>query len=235
MPAYFGDAQRQATRDAAAIAGFTVERIINEPTAAALAYGLHQRHRELKAVVLDLGGGTFDVTVLEILEGVIEIQSPRPAMRLGGDDFDDALADADRAARAEEQKADVRERPRVARARACRGGAGQEAASAADATRVALFELPSAASAPIDFEHDHARARGAAWAPLLERIVAPIQRALRDAGLRAGADRRGAARRRRDADAMRRAARARGCSGACRSARCRPTRRSRAARRCRRR
>ena len=66
VPAYFGDLQRQATRDAAAIADLHVERIINEPTAAALAYELQERHRELRAVVLDLGGGTFDVTVLEI-------------------------------------------------------------------------------------------------------------------------------------------------------------------------
>ena len=75
VPAYFGDKQRQATRDAAEIAGLHVERIINEPTAAALAYGLHERHREMRVAVLDLGGGTFDVTILEIIEGVIEIQS----------------------------------------------------------------------------------------------------------------------------------------------------------------
>ena len=87
MPAYFDEPQRRATRDAGAIAGLRVERIINEPTAAALAYGLHERHRELRAVVLDLGGGTFDVTVLEIIEGVIEIQASAGDSRLGGEDF----------------------------------------------------------------------------------------------------------------------------------------------------
>src|SRR5262249_50782935 len=97
VPAYFGDVQRQATRDAGAIAGLRVERIINEPTAAALAYGLHERHREMKAVVLDLGGGTFDVTVLEIVEGVVEIQSSAGDARLGGEDFDAALAQRFRA------------------------------------------------------------------------------------------------------------------------------------------
>src|SRR5262249_31677337 len=85
VPAYFGDAQRQATRDAGAIAGLKVERIINEPTAAALAYGLHERHREMRAVVIDLGGGTFDVTVLEILEGVVEIQASSGDTKLGGE------------------------------------------------------------------------------------------------------------------------------------------------------
>lgn len=93
VPAYFGDLQRQATRDAAALAGLEVRRIVNEPTAAALAYGLHQLDRELRAVVLDLGGGTFDVTVLEIIEGVIEIQALAGDARLGGEDFTAELVD----------------------------------------------------------------------------------------------------------------------------------------------
>jgi len=87
VPAYFGELQRRATRAACDLAGLHVERIINEPTAAALAYGLHEKHRDLRAVVLDLGGGTFDVTVLEIMEGVIEIQASAGDLRLGGDDF----------------------------------------------------------------------------------------------------------------------------------------------------
>jgi molecular chaperone HscC len=92
VPAYFGELQRRATRTAAELAGLHVERIINEPTAAALAYGLHQRDREFSAVVLDLGGGTFDVTVLEVMEGVVEIRSSAGDARLGGEDFADALA-----------------------------------------------------------------------------------------------------------------------------------------------
>src|SRR5690606_13708991 len=87
VPAYFGELQRRATRDACEIAGLNVERIINEPTAAALAFGLHALDRELRAVVLDLGGGTFDVTALEIIEGVVEIQSSAGDSRLGGEDF----------------------------------------------------------------------------------------------------------------------------------------------------
>ncbi len=111
VPAYFGDAQRQATRDAAAIAGITVERIINEPTAAALAYGLHERHREMTAVVLDLGGGTFDVTVLQIMEGVVEIQASSGDTRLGGEDFDLALAELIATQLEREHKLDVRAEP----------------------------------------------------------------------------------------------------------------------------
>src|SRR6266540_6286632 len=113
VPAYFDEAQRRATRDAGAIAGLRVDRIINEPTAAALAYGLHERHRELRAVVLDLGGGTFDVTVLEIIEGVIEIQSSAGDVRLGGEDFVEALAERF-AARAKSQHGfDLKRDPRA--------------------------------------------------------------------------------------------------------------------------
>ena len=126
VPAYFDEAQRQATRDAGAIAGLRVERIINEPTAAALAYGLHERHRELRAVVLDLGGGTFDVTVLEIIEGVIEIQASAGDSRLGGEDFAEALA-ARRREAAVGAAATLRADPR-SWARAARGVRGGEAA-----------------------------------------------------------------------------------------------------------
>ena len=96
VPAYFDERSGRRRATPGAIAGLRVERIINEPTAAALAYGLHERHREMRAVVLDLGGGTFDVTVLEIIEGVIEIQASAGDSRLGGEDFAEALAEASR-------------------------------------------------------------------------------------------------------------------------------------------
>jgi molecular chaperone HscC len=184
VPAYFGDAQRQATRDAGAIAGLTVERIINEPTAAALAYGLHERHRELRAVVLDLGGGTFDVTVLEILEGVVEIQASAGDTRLGGDDFDDALVDLVAARLDAGDKRDVRRDPR-ARARlkeACE--LAKKRLSESASAQVALYQLPVDGGA-LDVELAIARADAeAAWAPLLDRMRRPIERALRDAGAR---------------------------------------------------
>ena len=90
VPAYFNDAQRQATKDAGKIAGLDVKRIINEPTAAALAYGL-DNEKEQKIMVYDLGGGTFDVSIIEIGDGVIEVLSTNGDTHLGGDDFDNAI------------------------------------------------------------------------------------------------------------------------------------------------
>jgi len=93
VPAYFNDAQRQATKDAGKIAGFDVKRIINEPTAAALAYGLDKKNKSMKVVVFDLGGGTFDISVLELGDGVFEVVSTNGDTHLGGDDFDQRVID----------------------------------------------------------------------------------------------------------------------------------------------
>ena len=93
VPAYFGDAERQATKEAGEIAGLTVDRIINEPTAAALAYGLDKGHEEQTVLVFDLGGGTFDVSLLEISEGVFEVKATNGDNRLGGDDWDQRVVD----------------------------------------------------------------------------------------------------------------------------------------------
>ncbi|HCM30020.1 MAG TPA: molecular chaperone DnaK [Bacteroidales bacterium] len=91
VPAYFNDSQRQATKEAGEIAGLNVRRIINEPTAAALAYGLDKKHREMKVAVYDLGGGTFDISILELGEGVFMVKSTNGNTKLGGDDFDERL------------------------------------------------------------------------------------------------------------------------------------------------
>jgi len=93
VPAYFSDSQRQATKEAGEIAGLNVRRIINEPTAAALAYGLDKMHREMKIAVFDLGGGTFDISILELGEGVFEVKSTDGDTHLGGDDFDQVIID----------------------------------------------------------------------------------------------------------------------------------------------
>lgn len=93
VPAYFNDAERQATKDAGRIAGLEVERIINEPTAAALAYGLEKQDEEQKILVYDLGGGTFDVSILELADGTFEVISTAGDNRLGGDDFDQVVID----------------------------------------------------------------------------------------------------------------------------------------------
>ncbi|NTX04099.1 Hsp70 family protein [Myxococcus sp. CA040A] len=186
VPAYFGDPQRQATRDAGSIAGLKVERIINEPTAAALAYGLHERNRELKAVVLDLGGGTFDVTVLEIIEGVVEIQSSAGDARLGGEDFDTLLARHVAQRLRQDKGFDLEAHaPGWARLReACE--AAKRRLSQTESTRIVLPELPVAEGKKLDFEFALTREDAEyAWASALERMRGPIHRALQDASLKA--------------------------------------------------
>ncbi|MBL8716762.1 MAG: Hsp70 family protein [Myxococcales bacterium] len=179
VPAYFGDAQRNATRDAGRLAGLTVERIINEPTAAALAYGLHQRDREIKAVVLDLGGGTFDVTVLEIIEGVIEIQSSAGDARLGGEDFDDLLA-AHLASQAREAGVHVEDAEASARLRVAAEAAKRRLSNEAEAP-IALPGMPGVRGR-VDFAAKVSRAEAEElWAPLVPRLRGPILRALHDA------------------------------------------------------
>ena len=91
VPAYFNDAQRQATKEAGEIAGLKVRRIINEPTAAALAYGLDKKKNDVKVAVYDLGGGTFDISILELGDGVFEVKSTNGNTHLGGDDFDEVI------------------------------------------------------------------------------------------------------------------------------------------------
>ena len=93
VPAYFNDSQRQATKEAGEVAGLNVRRIINEPTAAALAYGLDKRSKDMTIAVYDLGGGTFDISILDLGEGVFEVKSTNGDTHLGGDDFDRVLID----------------------------------------------------------------------------------------------------------------------------------------------
>lgn len=184
VPAYFGELQRRATRDAADIAGLRVERLVNEPTAAALAYGLHNLDREMKVVVIDLGGGTLDVTVLEIVSGVIEVQGTAGDARLGGEDFSEMLADH-LAARARDA---FGLDPRASGVLAPRFFEACERAkrrlSQVEATRVALpLPGPQALDAgTIELDVRRAEAE-AVWAPLLARIEGPILRAMRDANL----------------------------------------------------
>ncbi|HWA78241.1 MAG TPA: Hsp70 family protein [Polyangiaceae bacterium] len=185
VPAYFGELQRRATQNAAEMAGLRVERMINEPTAAALAYGLHQQHRELKALVLDLGGGTFDVTVLEILEGVIEIQSSAGNARLGGDDFSDAIVkhcesllakDGIKLATGSLGEARLRAACEVAKRRL----------TSDEQARVVLPRLPtSTGERDVELVLDRTRVEEL-YQPLLAQMLGPIQRALRDANKAVG-------------------------------------------------
>lgn len=181
VPAYFGDLQRQATRDAGTIAGLKVERIINEPTAAAMAYGLHNRDQEMQVVVLDLGGGTFDVTVLEIIEGVIEIQSTAGDARLGGEDFAEALADV----LAEEIKAEHGVDPTDdLRAYARLFSAAEDVKRRLTDQPEARAVVPQLELGRLKIDVDRVFTRDDAeghWRELIERLRAPILRALRDA------------------------------------------------------
>jgi molecular chaperone HscC len=182
VPAYFDETQRRATRDAGAIAGLRVERIINEPTAAALAFGLHERHREMRAVVFDLGGGTFDVTVLEIIEGVIEIQSSAGDSRLGGEDFAEALA-VGAAGRLGVPVEVLRADPKTWARLLAASEEAKRALTSAESTRIALPNL-SVEGRPRDVDVVVTRAEAEVlWAPILDRLRAPTLRALRDAGL----------------------------------------------------
>jgi molecular chaperone HscC len=180
VPAYFGELQRRATRDACELAGLHVERIINEPTAAALAYGLHHRERELRAVVLDLGGGTFDVTVLEIMEGVIEIQASSGDTRLGGEDFVDIMTEWATARLRESHGAEVEANVGRARLRDAVELAKRRL-SRDERTTLAIPTLPTS-KGPVDVELPIVRSdMEALFGPLLDRMAAPIHRALRDA------------------------------------------------------
>ena len=184
VPAYFNETQRQATREAGEIAGFRVERLLNEPTAAAIAYGLHSRDREFRAVVLDLGGGTFDVTVLEIMEGVIEIQASAGDSRLGGDDFTRALAEALLEHQPDDVAAGIRRHP-LAWSRVLAACERAKAALSAEASvEIALPDLPVGAGRYADIVQNLSREEAETlWEPLLERMKIPTRGALRDAGL----------------------------------------------------
>ncbi|MCX4244118.1 Hsp70 family protein [Paraliomyxa miuraensis] len=188
VPAYFGELQRRATRDACEIAGLHVERLINEPTAAALAYGLHQRDhhpgRESRIAVLDLGGGTFDVSVLEIIEGVIEIQASAGDASLGGEDFVALMVDA----LSERAKAQWGFDPRsMIHARARLWEACERAKCRLSSDERVEVEVPRPGprlegGEPLLLSLSRPEAQ-ALWEPILQRMHPPIRRALRDAGV----------------------------------------------------
>ena len=183
VPAYFNDHQRQATRLAGELAGLNVRRMINEPTAAALVYGFHGRDDEKNLCVIDLGGGTFDVTVMEVFEGTLEIRATAGESMLGGEDFTDRMVSAVLASEGTPLEiAELQQPHRVAR---LRGECEKAKRSLAEAElcRVRLPELDgSYAEKPKRFKltrDDFAKLCD----PLMQRIAGPIGRALRDAEL----------------------------------------------------
>ncbi len=185
VPAYFNDAQRQATKDAGKIAGMNVERIINEPTAAALAYGL-DNEKEQKIMVYDLGGGTFDVSIIEIGEGVIEVLSTSGDNRLGGDDFDQKITDYMLAEFKNTEGIDLSgDKMALQRLKEAAEKAKKELSSATT-TNINLPFITATAEGPKHFDMNLTRAKfDELTHDLVERTAIPVQNALRDAGLNA--------------------------------------------------
>ena len=186
VPAYFNDSQRQATKDAGRIAGLEVKRIINEPTAAALAYGLGDANKEQKIAVYDLGGGTFDVSLLEMGDGVFEVLSTNGDTHLGGDDFDSALIAHLLSEFKKESGVDISaDETALQRVKEAAEKAKIEL-SAATETEVNLPFLTADASGPKHFVHKVSRAK---FESLTEKLVsqslAPCKKALKDAKLSA--------------------------------------------------
>ena len=185
VPAYFNDAQRQATKDAGKIAGLDVKRIINEPTAAALAYGL-DNDKEQKIMVYDLGGGTFDVSIIEIGDGVIEVLATNGANRLGGDDFDKRITDYMIEDFKSKEGIDLsNDKMALQRLREAAEKAKKELSSSTT-TNINLPFITANETGPKHFEMDLTRAKfDELTHDLVERTAAPVQNALRDAGLNA--------------------------------------------------
>jgi len=183
VPAYFNDAQRQATKDAGKIAGLEVERIINEPTAAALAYGL-DNEKEQKIMVYDLGGGTFDVSIIDIGDGVIEVLSTNGDTHLGGDDFDQKIMDwMVREFKAKEGVDLSGDKMAMQRLKEAAEKAKKELSSS-QTTNINLPFITATAEGPKHFDMDLSRAKFEELiSDLVERTAIPVQNAMRDAGL----------------------------------------------------
>ena len=184
VPAYFNDAQRQATKDAGKIAGLNVQRIVNEPTAAALAYGLDKKDQDHKVLVFDLGGGTFDVSLLDLADGVVEVLATNGDNHLGGDDWDQRVIDwlADKFN--SDNGIDLRKDPMaLQRLKEAAENAKKELSSAQQA-QINLPFITADASGPKHLDYTLTRAEfECITRDLLDRCKAPVTKALQDAGL----------------------------------------------------
>ncbi|MGB7366345.1 MAG: molecular chaperone DnaK [Carnobacterium jeotgali] len=184
VPAYFNDAQRQATKDAGRIAGLEVERIVNEPTAAALAYGLDKTDKEEKVLVFDLGGGTFDVSILELGDGVFDVLSTAGDNKLGGDDFDNKIMDYLVAEFKKENGVDLsKDKMAVQRLKDAAEKAKKDL-SGVTSTQISLPFITAGEAGPLHLEINLTRAKfDELTYDLVERTKGPVRQALKDAGL----------------------------------------------------
>ncbi|MDO4986881.1 MAG: molecular chaperone DnaK [Candidatus Saccharibacteria bacterium] len=185
VPAYFDDSQRQATKDAGKIAGLEVRRIINEPTAAALAYGLESKKDE-QIAVFDLGGGTFDVSILELGDGVFEVKSTNGDTHLGGEDFDNIIVNYLCDQFKEESGIDIKGDAAAMQRIKDEAEKAKKELSSATSTDINLPFLTADADGPKHFEHTLTRAKLEELVePLLDRLAEPVEKALKDAKLSA--------------------------------------------------
>ena len=186
VPAYFNDAQRQATKDAGKIAGLDVKRIINEPTAAALAYGMDKKKNDMKVAVYDLGGGTFDVSIIEIGDGVIEVLSTAGNNRLGGDDFDQKITDYMLADFKAKEGVDLSgDKMALQRLKEAAEKAKKELSSATT-TNINLPFITATSEGPKHFDMNLTRAKfDELTRDLVDKTAEPVKRALSDAGITA--------------------------------------------------
>jgi molecular chaperone DnaK len=185
VPAYFNDAQRQATKEAGEIAGLTVKRIINEPTAAALAYGLDKAHKDMKIVVFDCGGGTHDVSVLELGDGVFEVKSTDGDTHLGGDDFDHIIIDWLASEFKNENGMDLAQDPMALQRLKEAAEKAKIELSSTTSTEVNLPYITADASGPKHLVRTLSRAKFEQLAAdLIKRTIEPCKSALKNAGLK---------------------------------------------------
>ena len=184
VPAYFSDAQKQATKDAGKIAGLDVKRIINEPTAASLAYGLDKDTGSHKILVYDLGGGTFDVSVLELGDGVFEVLATNGDTHLGGDDFDNALMNFLADSFQKENGIDLRQDKMALQRLKEAAEKAKKELSTAQTTKVNLPFIAANASGPLHMDMDVTRARFEQLTKnLVDRTIEPMHKAMKDAGV----------------------------------------------------
>lgn len=184
VPAYFNDAQRQATKEAGEIAGLSVKRIINEPTAAALAYGLDKAHKDMKIVVFDCGGGTHDVSVLELGDGVFEVKSTDGDTHLGGDDFDNVIINwLNEEFKNDNNGFDLKKDPMALQRLKEAAEKAKIELSSATSTEINLPYITADATGPKHLVRTLSRAKFEALAAdLIQRTIAPCESALKNAG-----------------------------------------------------
>ena len=186
VPAYFNDSQRQATKEAGEIAGLNVRRIVNEPTAAALAYGLDKSNKDQKIAVFDLGGGTFDISILELGDGVFEVKSTNGDTHLGGDDFDHVIIDWLADEFLKDEGVDLRQDPMAMQRLKEAAEKAKIELSSSTTTEINLPYITATASGPKHLVKTLTRAKFEQLShKLIEDVVAPCQKALEDAGMTA--------------------------------------------------